>query len=282
MNKGLKIALGVAAGAAAAAGATAWLIAPGHADKKKKAPFMGVNIAHRGLHTRDKRIPENSMAAFRAAVSNGYGVEFDVHLTADKRLVVFHDDNLERMCGTDAYIDDMTYDKLAELSLAGTDERIPLLSQVLAAVDGKTPIVLELKRGADNAELCRRTHQMLEMYSGPVCIESFDPRIVRWWRKNAPEYLRGQLSAPAKSFKGMLGPFSAFALSRLLTNFISRPHFVAYGLCRRKPLTVRICEKLGAMRFCWTSHSRESERDNDAVIFEFYKPELRFSRGEKS
>lgn len=276
MSRFWNIVLPAAGVAAAAAAAVVYLTAPGSAAEEKKAPFRGANIAHRGLHTRDRSVPENSLAAFRAAVEAGYGVEFDVHITADGALAVFHDDTLLRMCGADLAIDDLTAEELGRYTLAETGERIPMLGEVLEAVAGKTPIVLELKRGRQNRALCEKVRATLRGYNGDVCIESFDPMIVRWWRKHAPEMLRGQLSCPAKHFSG-IGRTSAFVLSRLLTNFLCRPQFIAYGVDGGpKPLTVRLCEALGAMKVCWTSHDPVHEKDNDTVIFEFYRPETRF------
>lgn len=273
MSKALKIILPLAGAAAAL---TVFAVAPARADEEKKAPFLGCNIAHRGLHKLDKSVPENSLAAFRAAVDGGYGVEFDVHLTADDRLVVFHDDDLARMCGDERRVDDLSYGELRELRLAGTKEGIPLLSQVLEVIGGKVPIVMELKRGARNEELCERVYDMLRCYSGDVCIESFDPFIVRWWRRNAPEVLRGQLSCTAKQFGDGTSKFRAFLLSRLFTNFLGRPNFIAYGIEGKKPLTVRLCEALGAMKFAWTSRDWTQEEKNDTVIFEHYRPRIRF------
>ena len=277
MKKIWKIALPAAGAAAAALGLTAYLTAPGRSKPEQKAPFLGANIAHRGLHTLDKSVPENSLPAFRAAVERGYGVEFDVHITADGALAVFHDDTLSRMCGDDRCIDELTLAELAQHTLAGTEEKIPLLSEVLETIGGKTPIVLELKRGRQNRLLCEKTFAALSDYAGDVCIESFDPTIVRWWRRNAPGVLRGQLSCPEKKLGDALSKPAAFALSRLLTNFLCRPQFIAYGIeGGKKPLTVRLCEALGAMRVCWTSHSPVNEERNDTVIFEYYRPRKRF------
>ncbi|MGN1002937.1 MAG: glycerophosphodiester phosphodiesterase [Oscillospiraceae bacterium] len=275
MKKALRIALPIA-GVAAAVGAAAFMVAPGRAPGEKKAPFMGANIAHRGLHKIDRTVPENSMAAFRAAVESGYGVELDVHITADGRLVVFHDDSLRRMCGVEGKVEELPYAELKRLRLGRTDEGIPLLGDVLALVGGKAPVVLELKRGGRNNELCERVYELLRLYSGPVCVESFDPRIVRWWRKNAPEVLRGQLSCRPEDFGRSTGRLGAFAMGHLLTNFLGRPQFIAYGLCEKKPLLVRLCEKMGAMRVCWTSRELRHEQGNDAVIFEYYRPRARF------
>lgn len=258
---------------ALAALGTAYLIAPEKPAKSKTAPFYGRNFAHRGLHNKDGAAPENSLPAFAAAAAMGYGVELDVHLTFDNKIVVFHDDTLERMCGDKRKIEDMLYAELRQFRLGDTDCKIPLLSEVLSVLNG-APIVLEIKRGSRNALLCSLTLNQIKHYPGPVCIESFDPSIVRWFRINAPEYLRGQLSCHSDELTG-ISKVSAFVLSHLLTNAYSRPNFIAYGI-GKKPLTVRACEKMGAMKVAWTSHSNKNEKGNDAVIFENYLPKVRF------
>ncbi len=276
MNKALKTALPIIGVAAAATAAAVYMIAPEKASEEKRAPFMGTNIAHRGLHKADRSIPENSLAAFRAAVESGYGVEFDVHITKDGHLVVFHDDDTRRMCGLDAKVEQLSLAELQKLTLAGTEEHIPSLGEVLALIDAKVPIILEIKRGGRNEELCRRVREMLLCYRGEVCIESFDPFIVRWWYKNAPEYLRGQLSAVPEKLAEGTSRFNAFFVGNLLSNFLCRPNFIAYGLDGKKPFTVRLAEKMGAMPVCYTSHGYEAQEEHDCVIFEYYRPRPRF------
>lgn len=260
---------------AAAAGATAFLVAPAKRDYKLRAPFMGRNFAHRGLHRIDKSVPENSIPAFEHAARIGYGIELDVHITADGELVVFHDDELSRVCKVEGRVEDMTLEQLSRLRLCGTDNAIPTLSEVLAAVAGRCPLIVELKRGHANRELCRRVYETMQTYPGAWCIESFDPRIVFWFRVHAPEVLRGQLSARYRSLKGSSSKLSAFLLSRCLTNFIARPHFIAYEI-GRKPLTVRLSELMGAMKVAWTSLEWKTEEKNDAVIFQFYRPRVKY------
>lgn len=269
------LALGGAAFAAAAA--AVYLVAPGHASKKMREPFEGRNFAHRGLHSVDKTVPENSLPAFAAAAEHGYGVELDVHITKDGRLVVFHDDDLSRICGVEGKIEDMTYDELCELRLLDTDCRIPLFSEVLSLIASRCPMVVELKRGGRNMELCAKTYELLREFHGVYCIESFDPRIVGWFRVYAPEVLRGQLSAHPSSMKKGASSLAAFAVGNLLTNFIARPHFIAYGL-GKKTLAAKLCGLLGAMKVAWTSHGAENEAKNDAVIFEYYRPAVRFKQ----
>lgn len=271
MNKFFKIALPLTGLAAAAV----YMTAPGRATKEQKAPFVGRNFAHRGLYSDDQSIPENSLTAFDMAAQEGYGIELDVHISADDRIVVFHDDTLERVCSEDGRVEDWFWKELKSLYLYDSDEHMPLLSDVLNIIDGRCPIILELKPDKRRNELCERTLEFLRSYKGEVCIESFDPFIVRWFRKNAPDILRGQLSQPPKEFKGETSRCKAFLLGNLLTNFLARPQFVAYKI-GRKPLTVRLCQMMGAIKTGWTAHDPIEEKKCDMVIFEHYRPCQRF------
>ena len=253
-----------------------FLVAPGAASKRQKAPFMGANFAHRGLHSRDKTVPENSLEAFRLAAREGYGIELDVQLSKDGQVVVFHDDTLDRVCGVHARVDEKTYEELKQLSLCGTEHTIPLFSDVLAVIRGRGPLIVELKTGRRNRELCEKTHALLESYRGDVCIESFNPFIVTWFRLHAPDLVRGQLAMPYKRYAGEgFTKVQAFAMSHTLFNFLARPQFIAYRIGPRPPL-VRLSEARGAMRIGWTSHEPRNEKGRDGVIFEFYRPKLRF------
>lgn len=267
---------GLIAGAALAGSAAfaAFLVAPGKKDLKQRAPFIGRNYAHRGLHRIDKSTPENSVAAFEHAARIGYGIEFDVHITADGELVVFHDDDTGRVCGVPGRVEDMSLAELRELKLCGTQYGIPTLAEALEAAHG-APLIVELKRGGRNKELCRRAYEALQGYAGPWCVESFDPGIVFWFRLHAPEVFRGQLSARYASLRKTCSAVHAFLLSRCLTNFLTRPHFIAYEIGRR-PLTVRLAAALGAMRVAWTSREWKTEEKADAVIFQFYRPRVKY------
>ena len=253
-----------------------FLIFPGRASGKSRSPFEGRAYAHRGLYTSDQSIPENSLPAFRRAVEAGYGAELDVQMTKDNRVVVLHDDNLKRACGVDGRVCDFTLEELKDFPLFGTDERIPLFSDVLEVFSGRQPLIVELKFAAPNVmDLCAAVRKMLAEYDGPACVESFHPDVVRYFRKNDPGRIRGQLSQAACFWKGTLPVLQAFIFSRLFLNFRARPHFIAYGI-GPKPWPVRLCEALGAMKVCWTAKeaSLHEKRmaENDAVIFESYQP----------
>jgi len=268
----IKTVLKLSGATAAAAGLLTYLTAPGRASDTKKAPFKGRTYAHRGLHTQDKTVPENSLAAFRRAVDAGYGIELDLQLTRDGKVVVFHDDTLERLFGANRPVNSLTFEELRTLRLSGTDELIPSIGEVLDLVDGRVPLLIELKpAGKKNAELCERACEFLDVYDGPYMVESFDPRIVAWFRFNRPDILRGQLAGPPSSYRNV--PFWApYVFGLCLANFLGRPQFIAYEL-KKKPLTVRLAEALGAMKVCWTSHNIYMHEGQDAVIFEFYEPD---------
>ena len=270
----MKIKHVLAAGCLAAAPFV--LLAPGQASESKKAPFLGRNFAHRGLHSEDQSIPENSLRAYELAAAAGYGIELDVQLSRDGQVVVFHDDTLDRACGIAARVDELDFDALHALSLFGTEERIPLFSEALALVNGRVPLIVELKNGHHNDELCEKTYEMLRTYPGAYCIESFNPLIVAWFRFHAPTVLRGQLAQlPEEYVRAGRRIAEGIVLGNTLLNVAARPQFIAYRI-GPKPAAVRFAEWLGAMPVGWTSHSRDSEAGRDAVIFEYYRPDVRF------
>ena len=259
-------------GALGLLGTGLFLIAPGKRVKEEDyAPFQNRNIAHRGLFEEDQSIPENSLAAFARAVEAGYGIELDIQLSKDGKVVVFHDGDLKRVCGVDQRVDALTFKQLKKLRLYGTEERIPLLTEVLDLVGGKVPLIVELKAGGKDKLLCGKARAILKDYRGEYCVESFDPRIMGWFRRHMPEVVRGQLSCPAERYKKGTSAVRSFVLSHLMMNFISRPQFIAYEV-GPKPGTVQLTEWLGAKKVCWTSHDPVNEKLYDTVIFEYYRP----------
>lgn len=245
---------------------------------RRSEPFRGHNYAHRGLYDNEHGIPENSLEAFRLAAEGGYGAELDVQLSRDGQVVVFHDDTLNRVCGVDGRVDAYDYTELREMPLLGTDARIPLFTEVLETFNGgeKRPLIVELKAGPRNDELCRKTLGILKGYPGRFCIESFHPMIVLWFRKNAPEVVRGQLAMPARDYLPAQKKILAFLLSRCCFNFLLKPDFIAYRNSER-PRRIERLRRRGVMLVAWTS--REAGKDqkrNDAVIFEQYRPDPTF------
>ena len=253
-----------------------YLVFPGHAKKKKKEAFYGRNIAHRGLYEKDQSVPENSLSAFKRAVEHGYGIELDVQLSSDGQVVVFHDDDLARACGVERAVNALDLSELQSLRLFGTDEKIPLFTDVLSVIDGKSPLVVELKTGKHNDELCQKTLDILRGYKGEYCIESFNPFIVSWFRFHARDIMRGQLTQSPRDFRdGGIGAPTRDILGNVLFNFLARPHFIAHRIGKKTPL-VHLSELLGAMKVAWTAHDNQAEKDFDVVIFEHYLPDVKF------
>lgn len=233
--------------------------------------------AHRGLWNAER--PENSLPAFRAAVESGYGIETDVHLTRDDRLVVFHDDSLKRMCGADRNIADCTLEELRACRLNGTDCLIPTLDEFLETVGGRVPLLIEIKSDKRVALLCEKLNERLNAYSGPYMIESFDPRAVQWYRRNRPDILRGQLTF------GLVSPsrIPKTALSRLLAsqlmNVLGRPDFIAAEAETAHSLPLRLMRLFPVHWVAWTVRSQEQmnglRRRYNTQIFEGFIPEER-------
>lgn len=240
--------------------------------------------AHRGLHNMNPslppalrgNIPENSYTAIKRAVDNGYGVEFDVHLTKDNIPVVFHDDSLKRVCGVDGNLRDYTFEELQQFTLLGTEEHIPAFTDILSMVDGRVPLIIEYKVEQGNAgRLCSVCNAILADYNGPYCIESFHPLAVRWYRTHRPDIIRGQLSEDFTQEKLTL---PRFMLSHLIGNFYASPDFVAYNCRHRHELSRTLCGRLyRSLRVAWTVRSSQEMAEIspsfDIYIFEDFLPQ---------
>ena len=251
--------------------------APGIHKKKKWQHLTGWDYAHRGLYDNEHGIPENSMAAFRRAVDKGYGIELDVHLTADNQLVVFHDDTLTRMCGMNKKISSLLYSDLMQLRLLGTEEGIPLFKDVLELIDGKVPLIIELKVDGSNQNLlCPLVWQLLSRYKGDYCIESFHPFVLQWFKRHEPQVVRGQLSC--NFFKeNPHCDIVLFLMSNLMTNFFTHPDFIAYKyLDLDNPAVIYNRKLFHIMTVVWTIPGKPTydrfKNKVDVMIFEGFEP----------
>lgn len=273
-----------------------FLIAPNTGRSEKMLPFCEVYIAHRGLFyngqvqekvnsgDKDKQeglvediIPENSLPAFERAVAAGYGIELDTQTTSDGRVVVFHDESLFRMCGVEKNLHDCTYDELRKYNLVGTDCKIPLFEDVLKVIDGKVPLIVEVKSEGNYRRTTRLTAEYLDSYRGTYCVESFHPLVLSWFKKNRPDVLRGQLST--NFFRSTLKRrwYENIILTNLMLNFLSRPDFIAYNYRYKYQPSFFICRKLfSVVCAAWTVRSeealRKAEKVFDVIIFDSFLP----------
>ena len=199
-------------------------------NRKKVLRWQGQQFAHRGLHDPEKGIVENTLQAFEAACKAGYGMELDLQFSKDMQVVVFHDDDLLRLAGDPRKVWDVSLEELQSLPLAGRDDaRIPTFRDVLKTVNGRTPLLIELKNGPHNRQLCEALMEHLEGYPGEYLVESFNPLIVFWFRRHAPHLTRGQLVDSMPSYRPAVNGVAAFFMAGLLGNCLSRPDFVAYN-----------------------------------------------------
>lgn len=186
--------------------------------------LLNIPIAHRGYHSLD--IPENSITAFKEAIKKGFNIELDVHKTKDDVLIVFHDNNLFRLTSFDKIIEDCTYSEIQKLVLNKSNEIIPTFTNVLDCVNGQVGLLIEIKTHLNVGRLEELISQNLDNYKGNFAVQSFDPQIIKWFYKNRPSYIRGQLSG---GFKGEKISFlERFLRKNLIVNLISRPDFVSY------------------------------------------------------
>ena len=235
------------------------------------------DFAHRGLW--NERIPENSLTAFEAAARRGYAIELDVRPTRDGVLVVFHDDDLKRMCGKNALVRDLTFRELRALSLKGTGEVIPSLSEVLRLINGRVPLLIEVKGERPDPKFCLALAEMLDAYSGAIAIESFSPIILNWFKKHRPSYARGQLVTTLLKDGGFKRWAASILLSNLAFNFLSRPDFIAINEKKRRNLGFLLCvHALHAGSLLWTVRTPDlyisCRKRGFFTIFEGFLPKV--------
>ncbi len=207
-------------------------------------------IAHRGLHDGNKAVWENTLSAFSRAIVANYAIECDVHLSSDGVPVVFHDADLERLTSEKGMVHDRTAVQLSKIKIGGTQDRIPLLSQMLALVDGKVPLVIELKGdpGHDDG-LVAAVARELSGYNGQAAIMSFEHPHLRRCAKEAPGIPAG-LTAEGVHDPDIEAHFS------MLAHGISFVSYNVYHLPNRFVTFVR--ERLSLPVITWTVRNEDT------------------------
>ena len=228
-------------------------------------------FAHRGLW--DKESPENSLGAFEKAIKNDYAIELDVNPIEDGTPVVFHDSKMSRMTGKDRYIQNLSREEFENTTLLNTQEKIPTLEETLKFIDGRTPLLIEIKSQEKIGELEKKVLELLINYKGEYAIQSFSPYTLAWFYQNAPKIWRGQLSSYFKGVK--LGLFKKSYLKRLATFKLAHFDFVSYDI---KYLPNRFTKKLEKPLLTWTVKKQEeylkAVQYADNVIFEGFEPKI--------
>ncbi|MGL5330607.1 MAG: glycerophosphodiester phosphodiesterase family protein [Peptostreptococcaceae bacterium] len=234
----------------------------------KEVPF-----SHRGLHNDD--YPENSLGAFKNSIKYGYGIELDVLLTKDNKVVVFHDYNLERMTNNKSDVNELTYKEISELLLLNTDEKIPLLSEVLKCINGKIPVLIEIKAIDEYISISENVYNITKDYTGIYSIQSFDPRVLKWYKENAPQVVRGQIS---NYFEDTILKWDKkIILRNMMLNFNTKPDYICYGLYKLNSLRIKSLRKKMPI-ISWTIKDKEDMKKgykySDNIIFEKIMPPI--------
>lgn len=228
--------------------------------------------AHRGFH--GNGIAENSKSAFLKAIELNYPIETDIQLTKDGVPVCFHDDNLKRITGIDSLVLDKTLAEIKELEILDSGEKILTFEEFLTLVDGKVPLLIEIKTQKDNELIVEKTLNLLNSYKGEFVIQSFDPRVMRLVRKANPKIIRGQLMCSARHKNVSL--LTDRILSNGLLNFLSKPDFINMNK-DYLPVSKRIAK--GKKILCWTIRNEEDEQKVlkfvDGYVFENITPTLK-------
>lgn len=229
-------------------------------------------IAHRGLY--NEKMPENTFSAFENAIKNGFAIELDVQEISDGTVVVFHDSTLHRVTNKDGYVKNLKKEELSSCKICKTNETIPTFEETLKLIDGRTPILIEIKNSTSKVgSLEKKVWEILEKYNGEYAVMSFNPYSLEWFKKHAPKVMRGQLSS---NFKGeKLALLKKFTLSRMIFNkLVSEPHFIAYKYEALPNRFVRRYKNLPLL--AWTIRNEKDENIAlslcDNIIFENYIP----------
>nr|WP_300004764.1 glycerophosphodiester phosphodiesterase family protein [Tissierella sp.] len=253
-----------------------WSIKPN--KKRDVSGFLGRLYSHRGIHDNKDKNPENSLLSFQMAVEEDYGIELDVQVTRDNIPVIFHDKTLKRACDLDTCINNYTLKELKDIRLFNTHEAIPTLEEVLEVVKGRVPLIVELKNETSDVSELEYVARVLDSYEGLYCIESFNPLAVIWYKKNRPHVIRGQLSSYfKKSDHSIFRRSRDFLLENLMTNFLTKPDFIAFNYKYKDMFSFRLCKALfNPLTAAYTIKNQKVldsiQEDFDLFIFDSFIP----------
>jgi len=232
-------------------------------------------FAHRGLHTQDHSVPENTLKAFQLAMDKGYGIEMDVNILKDGTIVVFHDKNLKRLCGVDLFLRDLTMEDLKDFRIMNTEEKIHSLSEILGIINGKAPLLIELKPFGDTNVFCSNFMKVMDQYQGLWAMHSFHPAFVRWFRINRPDVIRGQISEYFKDDEKM-SKINKFLMKHLWVNWVTKPDFINYGIHDMPNKYLDRAQKRGTLVIGYASRSQDEfdkvKQHYSNSVFEFFIP----------
>ena len=228
-------------------------------------------IAHRGLWGGD--IIENSLPAYQNAINNGYPIEIDLYSSKDGVLMSFHDATLKRMTGADGFIYDKTFFELKSLRLLDSNQKIPTFDEVLSLVDGKVPLLIELKDQPDKTYVDKVIGR-LKNYNGEFALQSFNPLYIKRVKKLAPEFIRGVLGTDRNV--GDVSALTRYIVKKMPLNFLLKPDFISYN---HLAFPLKKSKTKNKVLLAWTITDQDMANTAlsyaDNIIFEEFIPEKR-------
>ncbi len=233
-------------------------------------------IAHRGLHDKASGILENTESSFGAAIQDNYAIECDLQITRDGEAVVFHDDTLHRLTEAEGLVRERNVKELKSLAYRFGKDRMQTLAEMLEQVDGKVPLIIELKSHWDGDEaLALRALKILENYAGPYAIMSFDPDAIAAVATYSPNTVRGIVADRAvDSYYNELSLARRLEMRSFSHLSRTRPHFVSFYFRQLPFAPVQRIRAAGHPVISWTIRSEEQERVarrySDQITFEGY------------
>jgi glycerophosphoryl diester phosphodiesterase len=227
--------------------------------------FLTQPLAHRALHDRAAGRPENSRAAVRAAVAAGYGIEIDVQMSADGQAMVFHDEDLDRLTAEHGPVKARTAAELGRIRLRDAEDGIPTLPEVLALIDGRVPLLIEIKdqtltMSETDGRLEAATAAALQSYAGPVAVMSFNPHAVASMARLAPQLPRGLTTSAYDPEDWSPLPEATCIRLRAIPDYDrTGASFLSHEAADLARPRVAELKAQGAAILCWTIRSPEAE-----------------------
>ena len=238
-------------------------------------------IAHRGLHSKQFGLVENTPAAAAAAIAKNYAIECDIQRTKDGEAVVFHDFTLDRLMRAEGRVDAFSARELGGMAYKDCDQRIVSLQDFLVRIGGRAPVIVEIKSHYDgDMRLADWGMAAMTAYAGPVCLKSFDPAVLVHLRGAGAVCPLGLVAQArydnGEEWAGL--PQDRRASFADLRDFpLARPDFLSWNLADLPHAVPMLCRKgIGMSVMTWTVRSREAlvrgRRWADQIIFEDFEP----------
>lgn len=231
--------------------------------------------AHRGLFDNNNQIPENSLKSFKEAINQGFAIELDIQTISDGTYVCFHDKNLKRMANIDKNISELNNDDLSKINLLDSNETIPLFTDVLNLVNSKVPLLIEIKTHPNFKKAMLNLIKILDNYNGEFAVFSFDYRIVKWFKKHRPNYIRGQITSYFNENKKM-PRILKYLMKTLFFNKFTKPDFISYNIDNLPNKYANRFKEKDLIVFGYTARNQEQfdkiDSLYDNVVFEGFIP----------